>query len=317
MNWTFDQNEVEWIETHLKNFWNRTLAGIAPTGFPAYGRLLHPATADGGQPARWREVAEQNGTVLGPASDFLHVALPEKSQIGRPIWTGDPPRIGTLDSQRAERLTDLLRSHTTTPGQVSFGLWDGLGWDHAIRFSPGHPPEPVPDPISQDVRSGPRIRIPGRDYLYYSGPIEDVLAWMPTQHQTPHLWWPKDHAWSVAGDVDLPWTIIAGSHDLIDQLAQDPVLEVLAIAEDARLDSHPRWLDAWVAQAVQDLVASRRAAVDTPLGSVSFQISDDGQWLESGGGRTRMPPHNGRSAFEEQLSSPVLRYLIGGLRLYD
>lgn len=317
MNGTFDQNEADWMENRLKNFWSRTVAGIAPAGFPAYGRLLHPATADGGQQVRWRTVAQQNGTELGPASAFLHVALPEKSLSGRPIWTGNPPRIGTLESPQAEHLTNVLRSHTTTPSQVSFGLWDGLGWDHAIRVGPGHPPEPAPDPLPQDVRDGPRIRIPGRDYLYYRGPIEDALAWIPTHHQTPHLWWPQDHAWAVAGDVDLPWTIIAGSQDLIDQLAQDPVLEVLAIAEDARMDSHPRWLDAWIAQAVQDLMASREALVDTPLGSVAFQISGDGQWFESGRGRTRISAGPGRQSLEEQLASHVLGYLISGLRLYD
>ncbi len=317
MNWIFDPNEAAWMENRLKNFWSRALAGIAPSGFPAYGRLLHPARADDGQPVRWSAVAQQNGTDLSPSSDFLHVALPEKSLSGRPVWTGHAPRIGTLESPLAERLTELLKAHTTTPSHVSFGLWDGLGWDRTMRVSPGHASEPVPDPIPQDVRGGPRIRIPGRDYLYYSGPVEEALAWMPTQHQTPHLWWPKDRAWAVAGDADLPWTIIAGSQDLIDQLAQDPVLEVLAIAEDARLDSQPRWLDAWIAQAVQDLMASREATVDTPLGSVSFRISGDGQWLESGGGRTGLHTDHRRKSLEEQLTSYVRGHIISGLRLYD
>ena len=56
--------------------------------------------------------------------------------------------------------------------------------------------------------AGPRIRIPGRAYFMYVGSLEDALFWIPRKHQTPHLWWPADHGWCVAGDVDLPWTII-------------------------------------------------------------------------------------------------------------
>ncbi len=39
--------------------------------------------------------------------------------------------------------------------------------------------------------------------------------WMPSKHQTPHYGWPKDHARAVAGDVDRPWSIVAGGATLL------------------------------------------------------------------------------------------------------
>ena len=317
MNWTFDDSEADWIAKHLTHFWSRRLSGTAPVGFPAYGRMLHPASTHDGRLVRWSQVAQQNGTGLTSTSDFLHVALPEQAPTDRPVWTGNRPHIGSLIWPQAARLMEVLRPHTRTPDHVSFALWDGLGWDHATMVSPDHPPQPAPDPIPQMVRSGPRILIPGRDYLYCSGPLEDALAWMPRQHQTPHLWWPKDHAWAVAGDVDLPWTIIAGPSDLIDQLAGDSLLEVLPLAEDTSLDPKPPWLEAWITDAVRDLMSSHGATIATPLGSVSFRMSEDGVWFESsGGGRSRIPPAHPRRSLEDYLSSEGFSHLIGALGLY-
>ncbi|OLZ15182.1 hypothetical protein [Sulfobacillus thermosulfidooxidans] len=62
---------------------------------------------------------------------------------------------------------------------------------------------------------------------------------MPHYRQTPHYWWPKDHAWCVAGDVDLSWTIIGGSRDLIEHLINAEDLEVLSISQDDVLESGP------------------------------------------------------------------------------
>ena len=318
MDWTFDTVEVAWMTEHLTGFWDRRLAAIAPAGFPAYGRLLHPARAEDGTWTRWAEVAARNGVPMTATSDFSHIALPQIMPKGRAPWMGDPPEIGTLELVQAQHLIDVLTWYTATPNAVSFALWDGLGWDHAMLYRPEHPPEPAPDPLPPSVRHGPRMRIPGRDYIVYSGSIEDALIWMPSQRQTPHYWWPKDHAWAVAGDADLPWSIVAGAQDLIERLVHDTVLEVVPIAASDRLDPQPAWLTTAIEQAVQGLIHDRIAVIDTPRGAVSFRISDSGVWLESGrGSRTRLhPERSARRTLEDQLSAHLSAALLSELKLY-
>lgn len=254
MDWTFDAAEVQWMTERLTHFWDRRLVAIAPIGFPAYGRVFHPAYAEDGTPVRWATVAAHHGLSMTATSAFDQLLLPHHLPRGRDAWRGNPPHLGTLDTPQAERLIQILRCYTKTPDAITFALWDGLGWDGTVRVRPGLPPEPVPDPIPPTVRRGPRMRIPGRDYLVYRGHLEDALHWIPTHDQTPHYWWPQDHAWAVAGDVDLPWSIVAGSADLMAQLATDPILEVLPIHVDAVIDPDPSWLNDAIAQAVDELL---------------------------------------------------------------
>lgn len=318
VDWTFDAVEVGWMTERLAKFWDRRLAAIAPTGFPAYGRIFHPAQAADGTWVRWSTVADHNGVPMTATSDFFHLALPASVPTVGTVWTGDPPQIGTLERHQAEHLIDVLVSHTSTPNAVTFALWDGLGWDHAALVRPGMPPALVPDPIPPSVRRGPRMRIPGRDYIVYTGAIGDALRWM-RKHQTPHFWWPRDHAWVVAGDVDLPWSIVAGSPELIDRLVQDTVLEVMRISAADVLDSEPEWLTRAVSQAVQDLISDHAAVIATSCGTVSLCLSNRGNewWLVSGmGSMTRLSPDHPNRSLKEQLSSEVLTALIAQLGLY-
>lgn len=316
VDWTFDAAEVDWLTERLANFWDRRLASIAPVGFPAYGRLFHPARADDGTWAGWREVAAHHGLQRTPTCDFFHLALPQSLPDETAPWKGSAPERGALVESRARRLVDLLTLYTGTPNAVSFALWDGFGWMSAESVRRGQSEEPAPGLIPAAVWRGPRMRIPGRDYIFCSGRLEDALVWTPRQRQTPHFWWPRDHAWVVAGDVDLPWSIVAGTCELIERLGCDATLEVVPIAEDAVLDPTPEWLAEKVAQAVRDLVRHRAAAVRTSRGTVSFRITGGGRWLESGrGSRTRLFSKGAGPSLEDQLSSHVSTGLMAELDL--
>jgi len=76
VEWTFDPAEVQWVVHHLRYMGDGRLASLAPEGFPAYGRLLHPAHDEHGRTVRWNEVAAHHQIPLHPTHDFLHVALP-------------------------------------------------------------------------------------------------------------------------------------------------------------------------------------------------------------------------------------------------
>jgi hypothetical protein len=38
--------------------------------------------------------------------------------------------------------------------------------------------------------------------------------------------WPADHAWFVASEIDLPWSGVAGSAELIDHLMSERSLDI-------------------------------------------------------------------------------------------
>lgn len=317
VDWTFDAAEVTWMTERLKGFWDRRLAAIAPTGFSAYGRLFHPARDESDRPVRWAEVAAHHGLPMSGTSDFPYLALPESLPDDRSFWTGDSPETGTLDTADTDRLLTLLEPYTSTPEAITFALWDGLGWDHTVAMSSAQgPPTPVPDVIPAAVRRGPRMRIPGRDYLVYRGNLADVRLWMPTHRQTPHYWWPRDHAWAICGDVDLSWTIVAGSIPMLDTLAQDERLEVLPIDEAACLDGEPPWLTRRIVRASRELLDRGSALIQTSRGTVRFGISDNGQWLVSDHGRRRLNWNPGRIPLShDAVAADLSTMLLNELRL--
>jgi hypothetical protein len=81
--------------------------------------------------------------------------------------------------------------------------------------------------------TGPRITIPNRTFLLFRGPLNDVGQWgaadlfpgHPRQLNSPNLMWPADRSWFVATEIDLPWTGIAGSPELMSDLLGDPALD--------------------------------------------------------------------------------------------
>ena len=47
-----------------------------------------------------------------------------------------------------------------------------------------------------------------------------------------HLFWPQDHAWCVASEIDLFCTLVAGSDGLAEALVGDPRLEAWRVRPD-------------------------------------------------------------------------------------
>ncbi len=113
------------------------------------------------------------------------------------------------------------------------------------------PAQPVPDPLPAGVRSGPRVRLPHREYLLYTGPAEEVTAparlgdGLPGEDQTANLWWPDDQAWCVASEIDLGWSYLGGPAGLIGQVLADPRIEALPASPDDPVSRVEDWVDAW------------------------------------------------------------------------
>jgi hypothetical protein len=292
--WSDAVEEAGWIAAALAPFEERLVGSVIPRGYPAYARLLHPVRAalgKGSRPVRWAEIAEWSGVALHPDSQFHSVALPPSSPPRPAPWNGQGPERGSLDLADAETLVELLREHTSTPASCLFCMWDGWGWDTAMYVAlPGEQPMPVPDPVPPEVRYGPRVRLPGRDYLLYTGPADAALAFAGSPGQTPNLWWPANRAWCVASEIDLSWTYVGGSAELIDELLDEPRLEALpAVTEHLH-----SWTEDYIIYLAErctaDLLASGKSSIETAAGTIRAQLRGPGKHGRAGSLRIHGEP---------------------------
>jgi len=80
----------------------------------------------------------------------------------------------------------------------------------------------------------PRVYLPGRDYLLFEGLLEGAtdFGWYLTRDhfvpQSPNLFWPEDHAWCIASEIDLYCTLVGGPHALL----ANPALEAWRVFPD-------------------------------------------------------------------------------------
>jgi hypothetical protein len=166
--------------------------------------------------------------------------------IHRPNIAGSaavaPPEPGNLPSDLLKYTCSALAEHTATPDRCWFCLWNGYGWLHSngrshIEWSrageatkPSSPAPPAPL-VPAAWQNAACVHLPYRDYLLFEGPLEAAteLGWnMPGGGfvpQSPNLFWPDDHAWCVASEIDLFCTLVAGSDALAASLLADPRLE--------------------------------------------------------------------------------------------
>ena len=173
-----------------------------PTGFAAYARILHPAFTRERE-VRWSEVAAWSGKVIHPEVQF-HALVPSLNEIGTEPFVF-PPRVGVMPETQVRALVDLMSRHTASRDKCWFCLWDGYGNVELKQAAALVTPNPQ------------------RSYLLFSGPIEKAAGWL----DGPNIWWPDDRAWCVASEIDLPYSYVGGTKDLVEEILGDPALEAL------------------------------------------------------------------------------------------
>ncbi|MBO0770405.1 MAG: hypothetical protein J2P35_02995 [Actinobacteria bacterium] len=320
--WSDAVGEADWIGERLSPFGVYQVTSVVPGGFDAYARVLHPAEEperEGARPVRWSEVAAWSGMPLRRDAQFHSIALPLVRPERQAPWSGQGPWEGSLYLPDAEALAGLVREWTATPGRCWFCAWDGYGWDGMMLTTAGEPSMRLPDPVPWTIRRGPRVRLPNRDYLLYTGPVEAVAAVAPLSGagQTPNLWWPADHAWCVSTEIDLPWTYVGGPAGLIERILDDERIEALPASPGDPLTRVEEWVTTWVDEAMTRLLSDGETVISTSRGTVHARLTRPSRFRR-GGLWTRTQGDNGGSGdgwvglsgrSEEELRDEISHYL--------
>ena len=117
----------------------------------------------------------------------------------------------------------MLAGCTSTPGSCYFAVWEGWGW------------------LPREVGSAPTFSVPHRTYHLLTGAVGGVGeladAWQPFRApQSPNLWWPQDHAWCVATEVDLKTTYIGTDRSCGQDVISLPGVEAATVSPDLGTD---------------------------------------------------------------------------------
>lgn len=238
----------------------------------AFGTRMHPL-------AQWPRI------VATPENESWHERLAPDGRVF------DAPEEGAMPPALLARLTHHLAAHTTTPEAGVAALWEGwgglvgfygetsarslFGWPDTAGAAPEdaaarahermlersihdrfnnvfRTPIWQPGILSDDVSKGPRLTLPGRDYvLFFAAPsVFTDPTWIldapwrdreAEEHgfdpsaQHPSILWPSDNAWVLVSEIDFDSTVIGGSAELIAALCADEAVEAHPIPSDANL----------------------------------------------------------------------------------
>jgi hypothetical protein len=194
---------------------------------PFGSRVESPADAEA---ASWIQARlGAFGTVGGlvPSGYEAYVAVDHTTFGDRNAWSSS--------SELLAELGRILVTHTTTPDDAWYAVWEGYGWTSAVTLTAGtrvfgglrRARDRDADHVrAEGIRSSlavvPTFDLPNRRYYLLSGAVTAAPAIEAPGglgKQPPDLWWPDDRAWFVATDTDLTWSCVGGSAALIDEIA--------------------------------------------------------------------------------------------------
>jgi hypothetical protein len=229
--WSSDVAEGDWIVERLHPF-AQDVGSLMPDGFAAYARVLHPLDPANYGVSRWGDLAARNGRIAHPMMQLHRIGCRAGYPAPDTHQRGEGVEWGSLPGEELEALASVLARHSSPSAVCWFAVWEGYGQLHGspavARFTSTGEGGHVDGIAPAEVLSGPRLRAPGRDYLVLRGPLSSVSNLETLLGgQSPNLWWPADHAWCVATEIDLAWTYVGGPAALIADLLTDDHLEAL------------------------------------------------------------------------------------------
>jgi hypothetical protein len=221
LEWSPDGKAGTWLEQKIRGF-GENVGSVVPTGFERYVRVFHPITT--GPDRRWSGLAARHGRVAHAEMQFHLISNPPGSAPAgyEPL---EAMAVGTLPRSELHVIAAILERHTSTPNRCHFAIWEGFG----IR--------PLATPPVPDLA---RLHLPNRAYVLMHGTVADASdAFDRLEEQSANLWWPDDHAWCVASEIDFGWTYVGGSRIAISELLAAPEIEAMEarVTDGVRYDS--------------------------------------------------------------------------------
>lgn len=213
-----DVGPAAWLTETVRRF-AYNVESLLPDTFAAYARVFHPAH-HGAKQVRWDQIARVNGKVAHPLMQFTRlIGYPSRYEkaycAAQPGLFDEAPEVGSLPAGTAALLAEVLARHTTTADRCWFAVWWGFA-----DLDPAFDERPI-------------FSLPQREYWLARGPLSAAaqsLGFLGHSHRSANLWWPDDHAWCVATDIDLDSTYVGASAACVEELLASRELEV------ARLD---------------------------------------------------------------------------------
>src|ERR1700722_2034390 len=236
-----DLSPSAWIAPRLLP-WGREgtpVASVVPTGYPAYVRVLHPASAPGplDPSVTWREVTDWSGRNYHSLMQFQRIAEPIHPADRLRPFNGSP-WTGNMSLSLCTAFYGFLSAWTTSP-DCWLGIWEGRGGlnDMQATVFLGDEHDQGSGLTVLAVNKLPRFEHPMRRYLLARTPIASVptLADWPLG-VSPNLAWPDDHAWCVGSEIDFDSTLVATSTECAAALVSDDRFEAVTVQPGDRLD---------------------------------------------------------------------------------
>lgn len=176
-----------------------TVGQYLPGGHASFVRVMNPVRGQGIPARSWASYAA--GSVKVDATtrwnDLVDGASPDR------------PDRGTIDPEVAVTLSRILRSHTRTPADCYFLLWEGYAG------------------LRADVLTAARVELPlGRWMFVLAGDLREgsEMVGESAGGRTAQWWLTADGAWAVGNDLYGASVYISGSAELIvDILAADDI----------------------------------------------------------------------------------------------
>jgi hypothetical protein len=207
-----DLGPARWLTESIRSF-AVDVGSLVPATFRAYARVLHPAY-NGGERVSWAQIADANHKIAHPQMQYNRLmGYASRYSPGyrdtQPGVIDEAPAVGMLPPDVATPLARTLDRHTTYTDDCWFAVWEGWGGlDEAFSGQPTFP-------------------LPARNYHLARGPLAAAAQSVGggLRRISCNLWWPDDHAWCVATEIDLDSTYIGASEACIEELLANPDLE--------------------------------------------------------------------------------------------
>ena len=176
-----------------------TVGRYLPGGHASFVRVMNPVRGQGIPARSWASYSA--GSVKVDATTRWNDLVDGSSP--------DRPDKGTIDPEVAVTLSRILRSHTRTPADCYFLVWEGYAG------------------LRADVLTAARVELPLARWMFVlTGDLRDGIETVGESvgGRTAQWWLPADGAWAVGNDLYGASVYISGSAELIEGiLAADDI----------------------------------------------------------------------------------------------